>query len=202
MELEEFFHDLYRIETEELITDFCRKNILHGTPYIFSARDGDFYDFRKKIGDFFEIPFYEIYITGSAKLGFSPFKKKKFDYDSDIDVALVSPLLFEKIMLNISIFQMNFRKNRGSVHETEIKQYHKFLEYVALGWIRPDKLPISFQMKQFKDEWFDFFRSISNGKSEVGNYQVTAGVFKSYHHLEQYTLSGIKDLKNIQKIGR
>lgn len=105
-------------------------------------------------------------------------------------------------MLNITIFQMNFRKNRGSVHETEIKQYHKFLEYVALGWIRPDKLPISFQMKQFKDEWFDFFRSISNGKSEVGNYQVTAGVFKSYHHLEQYTLSGIKDLKNIQKIGR
>lgn len=74
--------------------------------------------------------------------------------------------------------------------------YHEFLEYVALGWIRPDKLPVSFQMRAFKDNWFEFFRSISNGKSEIGNYQVNAGVFKSYNHLERYTLSGIKDLKD------
>ncbi|MCL9651339.1 hypothetical protein L2172_12990 [Pantoea agglomerans] len=202
MDLDSFFHDLYQTNSDELITDFCRKNILHGTPYVFSSNDGDFYEFRKRIGDFFKIPFYEIYIMGSAKLGFSPFKKKEFDYDSDIDVALVSPILFEKIMSDISEFQMSFRKNRSAVQERELRQYHLFLEYVAMGWIRPDKLPISFQMKEFKDNWFDFFRSISNGKSEVGNYQVTAGVFKSYHHLEKYTISGLKDLKNVQRIGR
>jgi len=78
--------------------------------------------------------------------------------------------------------------------------YHEFLEYTAIGWIRPDKLPISFQMKGFKDDWFEFFRSISYGKSEVGNYQVTAGVFKTYEHLENYLLSGINDIKKSLKM--
>ncbi|EKS6735584.1 hypothetical protein OR233_004058 [Enterobacter asburiae] len=200
MNLEEFYQKLYHTDSDESVIDFCRKNILHGTPHVFASRDGEFYEFRKKISDHFGIPFYEIYITGSAKLGFSPHKKKEFDYDSDIDVALVSPVLFEKIMSDISEFQLQFRKNRGAVQQQELRMYHKFLEYVAMGWIRPDKLPYSFQMKRFKDDWFKFFNSISNGKSEVGNYQVTAGVFKSYHHLEKYTISGIKDLKNIQRI--
>ncbi|WP_419657742.1 hypothetical protein Dvar_68610 [Desulfosarcina variabilis str. Montpellier] len=201
MVLEEFFSLLDSISSDESILDFCRKHVLHGTPFIFAERDDDFYEFRKRIGDKFRIPFHEIYITGSAKLGFSPFKRKSFDYDSDIDVALISLNLFDSIMNDISNYQMSFRKNRQVVREVELKMYHDFLEYTALGWIRPDKLPISFQMKAFKDDWFDFFRSISYGKSEVGNYQVNAGVFKSYQHFESYVFSGIKDLKR-HKVAR
>jgi len=202
MELDAFFSKLNEIETDEALTDFCRKNLLHGTPFVFSSNDGDYYEFRKKIGDHFNIPFYEIYITGSAKIGFSPFKGKLFDYDSDIDVALVSPSLFDKMMHDICDYQMQFRKNRGAVSERELRKYHEFLEYVAIGWIRPDKLPVSFEMRNIKDQWFEFFRSISNGKSEVGNYIVTAGVFKSYDHLERYTLSGLKSLSYRKKVGK
>lgn len=195
MDIGQFDSSLRDISSDEGMLDFCRKHFLHGTPHVFNSRDEEFYEFRKRIGDKFSIPFYEMFITGSGKLGFSPFKRKNFDFDSDIDVALVSPKLFESIMLEIANYQMQFRDNRAVVRERELKTYHEFLEYVALGWIRPDKLPISFQMSAFKDDWFDFFRSISNGKSEVGNYQVNAGVFKSYDHLESYTLSGVKKLK-------
>ena len=194
MDLPTFYKELFELSSDDEILDFCRKHMLHGTPNVFSSNDEDYYEFRNRIAKRFEIPFYEIYITGSAKLGFSPFKGKEFDLDSDIDVALVSPQLFEEIMFEIAEYQLKFRKNRRVVREGELKMYHQFLEYVALGWIRPDKLPISFQMVSFKDDWFEFFRSISNGKSEVGNYQVNAGVFKSYRHLERYTLSGIEDL--------
>jgi hypothetical protein len=97
-------------------------------------------------------------------------------------------------MKDIANYQMNFRNNRAVVRESELKMYHDFLEYVALGWIRPDKLPISFQMEAFKNNWFNFFRDISNGRSEVGNYKVNAGVYKSYQHLEDYILSGLKDI--------
>ncbi|WP_444999211.1 hypothetical protein [Halomonas mongoliensis] len=182
-------------ETDEDVLDFCRKHVLHGTPHIFYSRDDEFYEFRKRISCKFKIPFNEIYITGSGKLGFSPFKRKEFDYDSDIDVALVSEKLFDEIMSDIAKYQMVLRQNREVVHVREIKMYHSFLEYTALGWIRPDKLPVSFQMKALKDDWFEFFRSISDGRSEVGNYQVNAGVFKTYQHLEDYTFSGIKSLK-------
>jgi predicted nucleotidyltransferase len=196
--LEDFLLALEAQDTTELQYDFCRKFVLHGTPYIFNGRDDEFYEFRKRISNKFKIPFHEIYITGSGKLGFSPHKRKRFDYDSDIDVAIISPFLFESIMRNIADYQMRFRKARTVVRECELTMYHEFLEYVALGWIRPDKLPISFQMKTFKNDWFEFFQELSYGKSEVGNYKVNAGVFKSYEHLEDYIVSGLLDVRNSQ----
>lgn len=200
MKLDDFLGIIKATKTDEELLDLCRKQILHGTPHIFKNKDEEFYEFRKRIGSKFNIPFYEIYITGSAKLGFSPRKEKVFDYDSDIDVAIVSPSLYEEIMMRISEYQMQVRKNRTTITTKELDMYHTFLEYVALGWIRPDKLPISFQMGSIKTDWFNFFRSISNGKSEVGNYQVSAGIFKSYGHLERYIYSDIHDLKNRKEI--
>ena len=198
MNLESFLTDLETQDTKDLQYDFCRKFVLHGTPYVFQGRDEEFYEFRKKIAEKFQIPFHEIYITGSGKLGFSPFKLKEFDYDSDIDVAIISPALFEGIMRDIASYQMSFRKARTVVRESELIMYHDFLEYVALGWIRPDKLPISFQMKTFKNDWFNFFQGLSYGKSEVGNYKVNAGVFKSYEHLEDYIVSGLIDVRKVR----
>lgn len=200
MTLEEFISQLKEMHNEELLLNFCRKYVVHGTPYVFNGKDDDFYEFRKRISDRFNIPFHEVFITGSGKLGFSPFKLKAFDYDSDIDVAIISPLLFDRYMDIISEFQNKYRKARATVSERELKMYHEFLEYVAIGWIRPDKLPLSFQMKDLKDEWFDFFKSISYGKSEVGNYKVAAGIFKSYAHLEKYTVDGFKEVRNINLV--
>lgn len=195
MDLSDFLTKLNSLSSNEEFYDFCRKIVLHGIPYVFHNRENDFYEFRKKIALNFHISFHEVYIIGSAKLGFSPFKKKNFDYDSDIDVAIISPQLFKKLMRDISKYQMNFRNSRATVTEYELKMYHQFLEYVALGWIRPDKLPLSFQMKSIKDDWFAFFDSLSNGKSEVGNYKVAAGVFQSYEHLEDYIIDGFKNIK-------
>ncbi len=201
MSLKDFLLLLKGCSNKNDLIDFCRKNILHGTPVIFADREDDFYEFRKRIADNFDIIFHEIFITGSGKLGFSPHKRKEFDYDSDIDVAIVSNTLFEQILEIIRQYQMELRRFRKSVTEQEIKMYHEFLEYVAIGWIRPDKLPISFQVNELKDNWFDFFQSISYDKSEVGNYKVTAGIFKSYSHLEEYTLSGLKELKKSITLG-
>lgn len=193
--MEDFLTRLKQINNDEECLDFCRKSLLHGTPWIFKDKDAEYYEFRKRIAEKFNISFHEVYITGSAKLGFSPYKKTIFSYDSDVDVAIVSSQLFEKIMESIREYQMQLRESRKAVSEWEIHKYHKFLEYGAIGWMRPDHLPHSFRVKSLKDDWFDFFTSISYGKSEVGNYKVSAGVFKTYKHLEQYTLSSIKSLK-------
>lgn len=193
--MEGFLARLKNINNDEEILNFCRKSVLHGTPWIFRGKDDDYYEFRNRIAKKFSISFHEIYITGSAKLGFNPHKKTEFSYDSDVDVAIVSSQLFDEIMESIREYQMQLRESRLAVSEWEIRKYHKFLEYGAIGWMRPDHLPHSFLVKRLKDDWFDFFSSISYGKSEVGNYKVNAGVFKTYKHLEQYTLSGIKALK-------
>ncbi|GHB68932.1 hypothetical protein [Persicitalea jodogahamensis] len=193
--MEDFFKSLTQTKDEEELIDFCRKNILHGTPKIFINKEGDYYDFRKRISNEYFIDFHEVYITGSAKLGFSPYKRKEFDLESDIDVTIVSVKLYERIMNFIQDYQLQLRESRKTVSEKEIKEYHKFLEYTAIGWMRPDLLPISFRGNEIKSSWFQFFQSISYGRSEVGNYKVTAGVFKSHKYLERYIVSGIKQLK-------
>ncbi len=168
---------------------------------MFSGREDDYYEFRKRLAVKFDISFHEVFITGSAKLGFSPHKRTLFSYDSDVDVAIVSPLLYERMMETIREYQMSLRDARRAVTGKEIFMYHQFLEYAAIGWIRPDKLPLSFRVGELKRDWFDFFTSMSYGGSEVGDYKVSAGVFRSYRHLELYILSGLRHLKTSLEVG-
>jgi hypothetical protein len=199
--MDEFLKQLTALTDEESLLDFCRRRTLHGTPAVFLGDEDAYYSFRKRIADKFQINFHEVFITGSAKLGFSPHKRKLFDLDSDIDIALISSTLYDRMMDFIHDYQMELRENRKAVSLGEIKGYHKFLEYSAIGWMRPDLLPTSFRVKALKTEWFAFFDSISHGKSEVGNYKVTAGAFKSYSHLERYAISGLRSLKTNLQIG-
>ncbi|MFT4806569.1 MAG: hypothetical protein ACI9YE_003805 [Psychroserpens sp.] len=193
--MEVFLENLKQINSDEDLQDFARKEILHGTPFVFSDREAEFYEFRKRIAAHFEIGFHEIFITGSGKLGFSPHKGTEFSYDSDIDVAIVSSALFYHMMEKIRCYQMQLRESRITVSKRELKKYHSFLEYIAIGWFRPDLLPNSFDIGDIRESWFDFFTSISDGRSEVGNYKVNAGVFRSYRHLEEYTFSGLESVK-------
>ena len=199
--MDEFLANLAATADEEALLDFCRRHSLHGTPIVFNGNEDDYYEFRKRIANRFEISFHEIFVTGSAKLGFSPHKKKPFDYESDIDIAIISPALYERIMGSIHDYQMELRENRKAVSYEELRGYHKFLEYGAIGWMRPDLLPTSFRVQNLKRDWFDFFDSISYGKSEVGNYKVTAGAFKSHAHLERYILSGLRSLRTKIQVG-
>lgn len=201
MDIKEFQTRIKTTSNDEMLLDFCRKSVLHGTPHIFKNKEDDFYEFRKRIAEKYEISFNDIYITGSAKLGFSPYKSTTFSYDSDIDVAIVSRKLFESILNSIKVFQYELRNNRRVVTDNEIKMYHSFLEYIPIGWIRPDKLPISFNLDILKKDWFNFFKSISFGKSEVGNYKVSAGIFLSYKHLEEYIYNGIRQHKASLNLG-
>jgi hypothetical protein len=194
--MEDFLQNLQLVSIGDELKDFARKEILHGTPFVFVEREADFYEFRKRIAVHFDIGFHEVFITGSGKLGFSPHKRTEFSYDSDIDVAIVSNTLFNSMMEKIRCYQMQLREARITVSKREISKYHRFLEYSAIGWFRPDLLPDSFDIGDIRERWFDFFTSISDGRSEVGNYKVNAGVFKSYRHLEKYTFSGLESVKN------
>jgi len=200
--MEIFLQELQHIEGDSGLLDFCRKRFLHGVPKMFYKNEDAYYEFRKRIAEKFNISFHEVYITGSAKLGFSPLKRKYFDYESDVDVAIISLKLFDRFMETIREYQMSLRESRRAVSYKELYMYHGFLEYTAIGWIRPDKLPFSFRVTELRDDWFEFFKSISYGNSEIGNYKISAGVFKTYDHFERYTYSGVILLKKLLDIER
>lgn len=173
---------------------FIQKFLFHGIPSVFKNREDDYFEFRNRIANKFGVGFHEVFIVGSAKLGFSYYKDTQFSYDSDIDVVIVNEKLFEEFYLKISDYQYQLDRQYKTVDLKELKIYNVFLRYLVKGWMRPDKLPTSFQVDLLKSEWFDFFESISYDRSEVGNYKVAAGLFKNYEYLEKYYIKSVEDV--------
>lgn len=172
-----------------------RKHIIHGIPFVFQNREEDYYEFRDSIANYFKIGFYEVLILGSAKLGFSYHKSSNFSLESDIDVALVNQYLFEQYYNNICDYQYEIDKGLIIMTEKENIQYKCFLQYLIKGWMRPDMLPSKLKILSMKEDWFNFFKSISYGKSIVGNYKVAGGLFKDYHYLEKYYTESLLKVK-------
>jgi hypothetical protein len=199
MTREEFNGTLLLADNPQKRLQFVQKNLFHGTPYVFANRENEYFDFRIKIANKFKIGFHEVFIVGSAKLGFSCYKPTDFSYDSDIDVVLVNEKLFEDFYFKITEYQYQLDRQYKTVDLRELKIYSDFLRYLVKGWMRPDKLPTSFQVNLLKEEWFDFFKSLSYGNSEVGNYKVAAGLFKNYSYLEKYYTRSMEDIFRIIK---
>ncbi|MET3128199.1 putative nucleotidyltransferase [Arcicella rosea] len=190
---EEIKEIIKRADTFEKRLIFTQKYLFHGIPEVFRNREDDYFEFRNRIANKFNVGFHEVFIVGSAKLGFSYFKGTQFNYDSDIDVVIVNEKLFETFYLKISDYQYQLDRQQRTVALRELNIYNKFLKYLVKGWMRPDKLPTSFQVDLLKSEWFNFFESLSYNRSEVGNYKVSAGLFKNYDYLEKYYTKSVED---------
>lgn len=196
MTLENFREIIIESDDSEKQLLFIQKFLFHGIPAVFKDREDDYFEFRNQIASKFGVGFHEVFIVGSAKLGFSYYKGTQFNYDSDIDVVIVNEKLFEEFYFKITEYQYQLDRQYKTVDLKELKVYSDFLRYLVKGWMRPDKLPTSFQVNLLKSEWFDFFESISYGRSEVGNYKVTAGLFKNFEYLEKYYTRSIEDVYN------
>lgn len=175
--------------------DLARKYIIHGIPFVFLENPDSYYEFRKKIANHFHISYRDVYIVGSAKLGYSYRKKTIFSLNSDIDVAIVSKELFDSYQRELCQFQYQFERSHIRLTNEEYGEYISFLKYIAKGWWRPDKVPTKLNLAKWQDVWFDYFKSLSHGKSEVGNYEVTAGLYKDYYSLETYIVNSFNSIK-------
>jgi hypothetical protein len=92
----ESFKDILKgHEREEIIV---QKYIVHGTPYIFKDDEDKYFDLKREIASNFSEHYSNIYMVGSAKLGFSIAPQKcwqHFTTESDIDMVIISNKLFE-----------------------------------------------------------------------------------------------------------
>jgi len=125
--IDQFKNDVMILGDSELIN----KYYLSGSA--FALDDNKHYKLRQSIADYFKVDYPQVFIVGSAKLGFSIKPKRRFKpfYDqSDIDIVVVSSCLFEKIWKEVFLFE----KNGG--YWSKMKD---FKNYHFQGWIRLDK---------------------------------------------------------------
>ena len=106
----------------------------------------------------------------------------------------------DRYLRHIRKFQYDLERSKERLVEQEYRNYIKFLKYMAKGWMRPDLLPIKIEGIDLKNDWFNFFKMISYDKSEVGNYKVSGGVYKSYNYLEYYAINSLKEYLKILNV--
>ncbi|MDS3860554.1 hypothetical protein RIF25_06990 [Thermosynechococcaceae cyanobacterium BACA0444] len=141
--IEEFQQDLHILNSLQVY----RKYVLGGTSY--ALNHDQHYKLREEVCEKFSVDFSDVILVGSGKLGFSLKRDRRFGLfndDSDIDLAVVSRTLFEKVWEDVFLFKKSKADWPKSRH---------FFQYLSEGWIRPDKLPSSEYFK-FSKEWWNF----------------------------------------------
>lgn len=167
-----FVVDLHEYSPIEVV----RKDILSGTCFALDAETE--FALRSEVARHFGVHPNEVFIVGSAKLGFSIVPSKRFRPFcdcSDIDLVLVSSSLFDNVWKEVFLYS----KNVGYWEKKD-----SFTQYLFKGWIRPDKLPTSPAFSLSK-EWWEFFRGLTS-KRVYGDYKIAAGLYKSLFFLESY----------------
>jgi len=136
----------------------------------------------------------KINITGSAKLGFSLVEKKRIDLPtlpryrafsalSDIDVAIISPQIFDNMWHELSRY---YHGSRWLPPDTK-----KLGHYLAIGWLRPDHFPRGVHLPQCTT-WRDTFVRLS-AEGRFKRHKVAGAPFYSVEHLKQYLSRSVAD---------
>jgi len=152
--------------------------------------DVDQRSLREKIATKFEVDVAKVVIVGSAKLGFTLMPKNrgyrpafsKFSENSDIDVAIISDVLFDQIWKQCFEFWDNSGYAKSPSYWDEAQS---FRNYIFRGWLRPDKLPAEGKYR-YKKDWFSYFKRQLPNERAAGDYSVNAGVYREEYFLEAY----------------
>ena len=138
----------------------------------------------------------QICVVGSAKLGYGLFKKRTkegkvlpayrpFRPSSDIDLAIISPRLYEIIWDELSAYANNspwMPWDSG-----------KLGDYMVHGWLRPDHFPKNIRLRRC-DDWWDVFRALSSD-SRLGRRAIRGALYHSMDHLRRYQIRGLNQCR-------
>jgi predicted nucleotidyltransferase len=195
------FNKLIAAQDPSDFTSFIDENIFGQIPAVFNGDPALYRAFRERIATKFGVRESDIYIVGSGRLGFSYAKQTQFNLDSDIDVAIVNEELFDKYSKILCRYHYDVMRYVVALDKREWSRYLEFLKYFAAGWLRPDKGTTIMNRNPDVTDWWAYFRSVSHGKSEVGNHRVNAGIYKSKHYLCEYLKIGLEDCQKRMKAG-
>lgn len=183
MDADQFRKDLGALPDSEIVD---RYYLTEGARHL---SDGDIEHIQRVVAASYGNPASEvvIFITGSAKLGFTTVDKKlkdgsmrprytTFDISSDIDVAVISPKIFQNIWLELANY---------SARKTFFPwRTDRLGDYLTCGWLRPDHFPKVAHLYQ-TNEWWPTFERLSKS-SRYRRRKVNGGLFHSIEHLQVY----------------
>lgn len=159
-----------------------RRHVVTGDGFLLS--DSDNYQLCAAVASRFDVHLTQVFVVGSAKLGFSiaPGKRfRLFGETSDIDITLVSKRLFDKVWKAVFRF-----RHEGGYWDKQ----REFSEFLFRGWMRPDLLPPESSF-EFCREWWEFFRGLTSS-GEYGPYKLRAALYRDWEFFEAYHAKAVR----------
>jgi hypothetical protein len=154
-----------------------RQKILHGNS--FAIDEATHFGLKQTVAEKFGIDVStDVFMVGSAKMGFSLAPTKRFRHfrdKSDIDLAIINHDLYKRIWHEVHAY-----KESGA----DWPEQATFEKYLSWGWIRPDKLPRSASF-EFANEWWDFFRGLQASRA-AGPYKIAAALYHDFPFFVKY----------------
>lgn len=172
-------------------TALVRKFITSGDSYV--VDQDNYLDLKTTVADHFDIHPNEVLIVGSGKMGFSiaenlakgKTRYRHFNDSSDIDVAIISQGLFDKIWKDL----YNYIEDKNYWQKQQ-----EFTTYHFTGWMRPDMLPNSPRFDFTQTIWWDFFNNLTSSQ-KYGDYKIRGGLYRNWHFLEKYQVKCVRQCK-------
>lgn len=167
-----------------------RKHLTFGSCAVLTEQQH--YELKEEVSDHFQLHPNEVYVVGSAKLGFSiaPAKRfRPFCDESDIDLAIISDTLFDRVWQELFDYE-----NTQSSWPTK----GAFVQYFFRGWIRPDKFPRATSFP-FSNEWTEFFRELTNSR-RYGDIKISAGIYRNWKFFEDYQAICIEKCREQERL--
>ena len=183
---------LKEFSVEEIVKDV----ILTGDAVHVSSADSE--HIKNRIANTFSVDASEIelFIVGSAKLGFSlsenrsrkKYRYRRFGPDSDIDVAVVSPRVYRIIWDELCTYAHGFSRMPWDSE--------RLGDYMVYGWLRPDCFPKNGNIKAC-DDWWRLFRKLSID-ARFDRHKVRGGIYYSKEDLVRYHSRVVSECKNME----
>lgn len=151
------------------------------------------YQILNEISCFFGVPIMSVQVAGSAKTGRSFHKQKYFEPgNSDLDIAIIDPVLFQRYVEAIFTVTKGYSDNTGFSMREGKSVSKEYLAYLTKGIFRADLMPTCEERKS----WNMFFGQLSTTHGDLFK-SINAAIYMSQVFFENKQRSAIKNyIKN------
>lgn len=184
------FEEFRKVIENKGLEETVNSLILHGSVFYFNWDDNKYYCFKDEISKKLRVHTKNIEIIGSAKLGFSLNQErlgKSFGKKSDIDVVVISDILFEKAWSELISIGDRRWIDLTPKEKENLKQCQNDIYW---GYIRPDRVPGE---TEFSKWWWNIFNELSSN-AEYEYRMVRGRLFKSWERVQECYSSSLEKL--------